>query len=298
MHYRIARRHGGHFKRVHPPSYGGRYGLLRGFAAASPKAVWAFGARQIPHDIQDLPAIWRLSGKKWVRAKLPAMQNGVAAVTSMSASSPTNAWAVGSLYALQPGVQYALHWNGKKWVGVPEPAPFTEVSTLGPKDAWAVAQTSIYHWDGATWSLVTTAASNVIFNDIAMSSPRLGYAVGAASTDELTVYTPVMMRFNGKKWTKVSLKRFPHKMSLTKVAVHGKSAWTLGVTSTNHALILHTSGGAPKAQQTLGRLFRMAAISAASTKHAYAVGTYGYKHARSYFEALHGNHWKAQSSNF
>jgi hypothetical protein len=112
-----ARRHRGHWQRFNGPKVG-NFGEVNAITAGSSKAVWLAGARP-HHGSNVLPAIWRRSGKKFVVAKIPKLRSGGFAITSISASSATNAWAVGMM--LRPGSnnEVALHWNGKTWLPSP-----------------------------------------------------------------------------------------------------------------------------------------------------------------------------------
>lgn len=82
----------------------------------------------------------------------------------MSASSRTNAWAVG--YTNPNGCYCgtaAFHWNGKRWSAVPTPNPpagfldaLLGVVAISPSDAWAGGTTDwsstiIEHWNGKSW---------------------------------------------------------------------------------------------------------------------------------------------------
>jgi alpha-tubulin suppressor-like RCC1 family protein len=88
-------------------------------------------------------------------------------LSAVSASSPTEAWAVGSTAPEQPtGEPAAEHWNGKSWridtvaPGPGTPAILTGVDDLGPTNAWAVGssgageRTLIEHFDGNSWTVV------------------------------------------------------------------------------------------------------------------------------------------------
>ncbi|MGC9963271.1 MAG: hypothetical protein ABSE47_15415 [Acidimicrobiales bacterium] len=121
--YSLVRWHKGHVLSVKAPKIGGRYGGPDAMAAGGSSAIWLAGARQAV-GIQELPAIWQWNGKSFVADKLPGdLENGAVAVGSISASSPTNAWAVGSdIWSSKTNEQVALHWNGKTWSEVATPA--------------------------------------------------------------------------------------------------------------------------------------------------------------------------------
>jgi hypothetical protein len=306
-HFFTAHRHGGRWKRIKAPKLRGRYGVLDTFAAASPKAVWLGGGIQVA-GIQNLPSIWRWNGKSFAAAKLPKLANGAVDITSISASSATNAWAVGGIYPLGSGGQAALHWNGKKWsaVAFPEGLDFeglSVVSTSGPDNAWAVrTDGALVHWDGKTWSVDGAAPAGAQLTGVATSSPKLAYAVGSKPLPSGHQQT-VIMRFNGKTWSTVKVAKSIDLVGLREVTMHGKSAWALGVHFTSRSsvpVILHTSGGAWHAQNSPGgRSYEMTSISAASATRAYAAGFYydfATAQGRSFFDVFNGHRWNGTPS--
>ena len=96
-------------------------------------------------------------------------------LTSVSANSATDIWAVGDLTA--PGIEVrtlALHFNGSTWSVVPTPNVvhggnltqnvLTSVVAAGPNDVTAVGYTlanfteltMVQHWDGVSWKVVAS----------------------------------------------------------------------------------------------------------------------------------------------
>jgi hypothetical protein len=86
----------------------------------------------------------------------------------VSATSPTDAWAVG-LYWDQAGINHALvlHWDGTSWSQVKTPNPrsirssLDSVTAVSPKNVWAVGDYQeagvhalVLDWDGTRWSQV------------------------------------------------------------------------------------------------------------------------------------------------
>src|SRR3954466_3144570 len=98
-------------------------------------------------------------------------------LNGVSASSPTDAWAVGSLCcSIRNSGTGALteHWDGQAWTAVLGPdARFQDetlngVDDIGPSDAWAVGRVKqsgyaggtplILHWDGSSWQTIAPPA--------------------------------------------------------------------------------------------------------------------------------------------
>lgn len=305
----VARRHHNRWQRVKTPNLGGRFGNLNAVAAASAKAVWIAGARQVQRT-QALPAIWRWTGKRFRAQKLPKLFRGAAAVRSMSASSSTNAWAVGSL-DLARGGPVALHWNGKKWSGVAFPGgplgePLVAVSTSSASNAWALRQDGVLvHWNGKVWSEHGKAPGEVQLVAIATSSPKLAYAVGFTLGSNAR-FRAAILRFNGKRWSRVRLAKGANYGLLLSVAMTGRSAWTVGSNTTAREfhlpVLLHSTGGPWKSQQSLGRAFALNAVSSGSGGRAYAVGSYTQGAVvqvnRTFFELFDGHSWQGAPSEF
>jgi hypothetical protein len=94
-------------------------------------------------------------------------------LSSVTAVSPANAWAVG--WTGKPGAgagQQTLieHWNGKAWTRVPAPSEGTAsylraITVISADNAWAVGsyaadgttKTMTLSWNGRAWTLVPSA---------------------------------------------------------------------------------------------------------------------------------------------
>jgi hypothetical protein len=86
-------------------------------------------------------------------------------LTSVTATSRSDAWAVGSLYTGSVHRTLALHWNGKGWKRVTSPNASVYdnflygVAGTSSSNAWAVGsasdgsvfETLILHWNGTGW---------------------------------------------------------------------------------------------------------------------------------------------------
>jgi hypothetical protein len=294
-HYFLGHLHHGHWSKVKLPKFGGRYGELNAITAGSAGSVWLAGAKQQGGgSIQDFPAIWRWSGKRFVAQKLPKLLAGDYQINAISASSATNAWAVGSIFTA--AAQYvSLHWNGKTWSAVDNPngdEEISAVSTSAPDNAWLTDGALLYHWDGKSLTNVGAAPSGTALFGVATSSSKLAYAVGESGT--LTgIYRPMIMRFNGTKWLRVSLGKHLPQGNLLSVAMHGASVWAAG-----NNLALHSTGGAWR-RQVLGKDYHFDAVSAASSHRAYAVGAWTNDiTVKSFFEVSNGHTWSAKPSKF
>jgi hypothetical protein len=151
---------------------------------------------------------------------------------SVAAVAPTDAWAVGGLYATN--IEFGLtsdgalieHWDGTAWSIVPNPAlnqpgaVLRSVSVISPSDIWAVGQQGnpdqttnsgdtplIEHWNGSTWTVVTAPAASTpsflfaVSGDSATDAWAVGYQTEAGSS----TLVPLIEHWDGTSWNTVSL---------------------------------------------------------------------------------------------
>jgi hypothetical protein len=147
--------------------------------------------------------------------------NGVAAV------SKSSAWAVGYAGKSSAPRILMLRWNGSAWSRVTRPAVLTAsgelsaVKAVSAKNAWAVGFTGkpysgknhslLLHWNGSKWSEVTSPAPVTGGNLAAIAATtKSGWAVGYVNTKPdaplCCAGTPLVFRFNGSKWSRLSTK--------------------------------------------------------------------------------------------
>jgi hypothetical protein len=301
--YFVLRRHDGKWKRLAAPKLNGRYGVLGAADAASPSVVWLGGSRQVAGGISELPTVWSLSGSKWVVAKWPALEVGLAAVSQIASSSPTNAWAVGGLWLKNAtSTQVAMHWDGKKWTAVPYPvsdnSTLLSVSTSAPNNAWAVlSDGTLIQWNGKAWISKGTAPAGVQLNAVTTSSPTNAYAVGSNTTTD----RPVVLHYNGHTWSAAKLVKVPL-ARLSYAAQAGNSVWAMGENLNSTSIVmLHSTGGAFTTQKVVGGpYYHMSSLSVESPSVAYAGGDYidlTNDISYTYLEAYNGHSWRGISSD-
>jgi hypothetical protein len=145
-------------------------------------------------------------------------------LTSVSAASDTDAWAVGSENgAPNTGIGAKVlidNWNGTAWSQVATPptpqntASLAAVSASSATDAWAVGRdqnnrSSFFplalHWNGTAWSVSASAAaalSGQIADGVADISPTDAYAIGGGLG---SAHTGLVAQWNGTTWTRVTV---------------------------------------------------------------------------------------------
>ena len=142
----------------------GHDGELDSVTAVSPRSAWAVGDYTSGATGKTLVEHW--NGKKWVRAASPNPPGSVTvmALNGVSASSSSNAWAVGNYSDGSGQKTITLRWNGRAWKLVKSPSPASAptlagVTAISAGDAWAVGNhvagsattTLIMHWNGRAW---------------------------------------------------------------------------------------------------------------------------------------------------
>jgi hypothetical protein len=179
-------------------------GLLVSVSADASNDVWAVGAETLLH----------FNGTTWSEVPSPLLS-----ANSVTALSATNAWAVGTISVFANHRQHTKpaieHWDGTSWSIVsspnPNPAPTKDTALYGiaailANDIWAVGAgnfsttsgtaTLIEHWDGTSWTIVSSPdpgnASNALFA-VAARSDGTVVAVGDQQNNGFDP-TPLIVR--------------------------------------------------------------------------------------------------------
>jgi hypothetical protein len=230
-----------------PPLSGGPYSnQLYGVDAVSANDVWAVGQTTDFGAGQTLILHW--NGTAW--SAVPSPHPGTYSVLrSVSAVSANDVWAVGTYYNNGLQVTLMAHWNGTSWTQVASPndGPFLQelfkVRAVSANDVWAVGyhlavfgvnqvyQTSIFHWNGSTWSVVPSPDQNQENNylwSVDGTAANDAWAVGFYDTGfELRSMT---QHWDGSAW---SIVPSPNQSDVIDeltdvVTLSGSDAWAVG----------------------------------------------------------------------
>ncbi len=170
-------------------------------------------------------------------------------LTSVAATSVSDAWAVGGAdlgYTPQTLIE---HWNGSAWsvVSSPNPGPSTfirlsGVAAISSSNAWTVGYyqdnsgsivTLAEHWNGSVWSVVTSPnpagfMANELFAVAARSANDI-WAVGTSQTNTNVTQT-LTEHWNGSQWSVIpSVNPGATFSALRGVAVvSATNAWAVG----------------------------------------------------------------------
>jgi hypothetical protein len=239
----------------------------------------------------------------------------------VSATSSTNAWAVGSYYNGSAYQTLIEHWNGKAWKAKPSPNPnrltfptheLAGVTVTSRTNAWAVGssqnnnntKTLIEHWNGKKWT-VTPSPSPGAF-------PSLSSVVATSSTNAWAVGsynfgTTLIEHWNGKTWTVQKSPNGPGGTAsyLSGVAATSSTdAWAVGNSndddspnSSTHVLVEHWNGTAWKRNRAPTPAPdgepSLYAVAATSRTNAWAVGFFNARYG-TFIEHWNGKVWKVQ----
>lgn len=242
----------------------------KGFAlldatATSGSDVWAVG---IESDTSTLIAKW--DGKKWKKVPSPTPSdlpsNASPKLTSVTGSAD-DLWAVGCAENdhLTNGVGMLQHWDGKEWKAAELPKPDganyvcpRTVNTLGDR-TWAVGYIGTddgnkpfaMRLDNGKWQLVPMTGGKAKSKFTAVTTlveDGTSYVVSSGLTQEVpndpTTLSPLIQRWDGKKWTEMSHPLENRKGLLYGASVGGPNPWVGGYGTYGDPYLLHWDGKA------------------------------------------------------
>ena len=209
-----------------PPT--GQNATLASVATVANSDAWAVGY-QSGNAFTNVGAkvlIDSWNGTAWSEVVTPATPGNTALLFGVSASSATDAWAVGRTQVNKSSFEgLALHWNGTAWSVSPGfPAALSPlggasaagVADISPGDAYAIGNSaatavgSLAHWNGTAWSPVTLplpagANSNTTLNAISAHGAGDVWIVGTFLDSANGRNETFSEHFNGTAWRVVRM---------------------------------------------------------------------------------------------
>jgi hypothetical protein len=261
---------GAAWSKVNSPNPGPNGNLLAGVSAFSSTDAWAVGYRAIRSSAPGDSLILHWNGTSWAKVKSPNPVTGANPLNAVSATSGSDAWAVGYSQSASTSQRSALilHWNGKAWSNVTSARPGSQgtlygVSATSATDAWAAgdyvsppALSLTLHWDGTAWSQAASpnpGRSYDILTGVSADSATDAWAVGYYSQPNGYVpHDTLTLHWDGISWSAVKSPD-PGGRMMGDNDLHGVSAvspadaWAVGSYyshGTYHTLILHWNGAA------------------------------------------------------
>jgi hypothetical protein len=251
---------------VPTPNVGPNFNSFYGLAASRGKA-WAVG-EHLNAQYRDRALIEVWNGIKWTVADNPQPGTLRDMLFAASALTPSDVWVVGDQEG--PNGKFetlAEHWNGKAWSAVPTPDPGTTgnhlygVDALSTDDVWAVGQQLgaaapdqglVEHWNGRSWSVVTTPVStsaSVMLDAVGVNSSGEVWAAGEA-VDPAQGGLPFVEHYKSGAWHIDALPASAGSTwsDLYGVAIAKGAVWVVGTyvnlkTENNETLVLQGVGG-------------------------------------------------------
>jgi hypothetical protein len=236
---------------------------LSGVTASSTTGVWAVGSNCIEFsqvcDVNNALILhWKSTASS--KASSPNPGGDASYLDSVTARSPSDAWAVGQFNLSNT---LTLHWNGTAWSRVPSPSPggnndsLNGVAATAATDAWAVGQECgavclgiVLHWNGTAWSQVPSPNPSPSYNDllgVTAVSATNAWAVGqyCVSSCSSRVFRSLILHWDGTAWSRVpSPSPGASDNILGAVAASATTdAWAVG-SADSSTLILHWNGTA------------------------------------------------------
>ncbi len=196
--------------------------------------IWAVGDIGGGSASAEVTLAEHFGGAGWTVVPTRAVAGGM--FSSVAGVAGNNVWAVGSQAAGSSVTGLIEHWDGASWTVVAGPklgkgSFLTGVAAISLTDAWAVGSkpapsgsTFIFdplvaHWDGTSWSLVTSPS---FVNGLLLK------AISAdAANDVWVVGGTTVLHFDGANWSRIPS---PSKVSLNTVTVLSPgNVWGAGV---------------------------------------------------------------------
>jgi hypothetical protein len=241
------------------PGGSGNSNSLFGVAATSSTNAWAVGNYYDGTSYHTLIEHWNGSG--WTvqsspsragsrRSTRPALMAGpTVALTSVTATSSSNAWAVGFRFNGTANQTLVEHWNGKSWKVQASPNPggsgktnaLRGVAATSATNAWAVGdyftghmaieRTLIERWNGTAWKVQPSAnaggpADANALSGVAATSSSNAWAVGDYGS--LRADPPLVERWNGKAWKIQPSANLDSSFIFGVAATSSQDAWAVG----------------------------------------------------------------------
>ena len=267
----------------------------------------------------------RASAATCQRTPTPNVGSRGNSLLGVSATSSTNAWAVGSYdnFARTGSRTLVEHWNGRAWRVQASPnrraaddSVLYGVAATSSTNAWAVGRSYtidnltyrslIEHWNGTAWKTQASPnlAGSLLFGVAAASSTN-AWAVGSDGHGALIEH------WNGKAWNVQASPKLAGGSLSDVAATSSTNAWAVGADG-HDTLIEHWNGRAwtvqtsPTPQFFQDQYLQLSGVAATSSTNAWAVGhayvisspepSPLYNPTHTLIEHWNGRTWKVQAN--
>jgi hypothetical protein len=205
---------------VTSPNPGSRRNFLTAVDASSSTDAWAVGWDQGSSGLHSTLAL-RYQGSTWDVVSTPNTTDPSANLSAVADIASNDVWAGGYSSSSIGTRTLMMHWDGTTWTIVPSPNlvpdgndTITDIAAISSDDVWAVGYATsgsntvglTMHWDGTSWSLVSTPAPSsltMLRGVVAVSSANV-WAVGVSWDTTIGNYTSLTEHWDGTRWTVVA----------------------------------------------------------------------------------------------
>lgn len=232
----------------------GQLSILASVGAVSANDIWAVGFYyDTAGNSQTLIVHWNGTSWKVVSSPSPGLTDN--ALGGVAVVSATDIWAAGSQSSDEENSFQTLieHWDGTGWSVVPSPSPGSYANGLGAitaismNNVWAVGgcqnaqsnfagQTLAEHWDGTSWTVVTTGNVGSGSNGLSGVAPGADsevWAVGSYS-NLLGLSQTLIEQWNGTDWNVVTSPNPSSEFNqLASIAEVSNTLWSVGYFATS-----------------------------------------------------------------
>ncbi len=209
---------------VASPNVGTGYNYLSSVSAIAANDVWAVGYYENVGRTIDQTLTEHWDGSSWSVVASPNVGTSYNVLSGVSAISANDVWAAGGYHTVS-GIELTLteHWDGSSWIIVYSPNVGTShnylsgVTAISVNDVWAVGgyfnsgstvdQTLTEHWDGSSWSVVSSpnvGTSNNVLSGVSAIAANDVWAVGRYDNVGSTAEQTLTEHWDGSSWSVVS----------------------------------------------------------------------------------------------
>lgn len=224
---------------------------LADVSAVSASRAWAVGADAETALSKGTPLILRWNGTKWAKMALSGVP-GPGYLTSVSAASASDAWAVGT----DESGAVVLHWNGTTWskVSFPDSSTATVSSIAAAPDgtAWLGGSTPstgtstnilVEQWNGKAWHVVKTGLGQGWLKSVRAAASGDVYFAGSDSDGGMTGYS------HDGSWTVLPSSAIETFQINDVLGISHTNVWAVGLNFNNEvgvyaAVVNHWNGSA------------------------------------------------------
>ncbi len=301
---------------------GQQFSQFASIAAISSRDIWIVGSAS-PQSGPSQSLIEHWNGKQFQIVPCPQPQGTGSFLTSVSAVSSRDVWAVGLNNSPRNTTDtFIEHWNGTQWQivsspnGGPQSNYLTSVIGISHNDAWAAgnyvdgqnnSQSLIEHWNGHSWTLSQHAAPALSsLQSISAVSKNDIWAAGHF-TDKQNAQEAFIEHWNGHSWSLASIPDPLHSYLFAIASLSSRDVWAVGYSFTSSPQASsspltehwngHTWSIVASPNPTGSNFSELAGVSIRSHGNVWAVG-YGYSSGVSttLTEHWNGYTWSVVSS--